>query len=176
MIVFQKEMVLWKEGDAPLEMVILQAKKRYQENTDFGSDEMGQVVDSLEEVKALGGWIDWRDGEDGRRQPPPWSPRLDIICALAAPVGMDATLFPFEFDGKAYATAVWTLSKSAFTTAGRMVLTARATFLRDGYRTGKWQVTAGKKQGPKGTYYVPAFRASGKTEEEFREFVGSIYA
>ena len=94
---------------------------------------------------------------------------------VEAPEGADTSLFPFEFDGKAYAAAVWTLSKSAFTNAGRAVLTARATFLRDGYRTGRWQVTAAKRQGPKGVYFVPAFRASGKTDEAFREFAGSIY-
>lgn len=174
-IVFQKEQVLWKEGDDPLNAVILHAQKRYQENTEFGSDEMGQVVDTLDEVKALGGWIDWRDGEDGRREAPPWAPRLDVVLVVEAPKGADTSLFPFDFDGKAYAAAVWTLSKSAFTSAGRMILTARATFLRDGYRTGRWQVTAAKRQGPKGVYFVPSFRASGKTEEAFREFVAGVY-
>jgi len=174
-IVFQKELVLWKEGDEPLNAVILHAQKRYQENTEFGSDEMGQVVDTLDEVKALGGWIHWRDGEDGRREAPPWSPRLDVVCVVEAPKGADTSLFPFDFDGKAYAAAVWTLSKSAFTSAGRSILTARATFLRDGYRTGKWQVTAAKRQGPKGMYFVPSFRASGKTDEALREFAGGVY-
>lgn len=174
-IVFQKEQVLWKEGEKPLNVAILHAQKRYQENTEFGSDEMGQVVDTLDEVKALGGWIEWRDGEDGRREAPPWAPRLDVICVVEAPAGADTSLFPFQFNGKAYAAAVWTLSKSGFTSAGRMILTARATFLRDGYRTGTWQVTAAKKQGPKGVYFVPCFRASGKTDEAFREFLGSVY-
>ena len=174
-IVFQKEQVLWKEGQPPLNLVVLHGQKRYQENTEFGSDEMGQVVDSLEEVKALGGWIDWRDGADGRREAPPWAPRLDVVCVVEAPEGADTSLFPFQFGGKAYAAAVWTLSKSGFTSAGRTILTARATFLRDGYRTGMWQVTAGKRQGPKGIYFVPCFRASGKTEEGFREFLGGVY-
>ena len=175
-IAFQKEMVLWKEGQAPLNLVILHAQKRYQENTEFGSDEMGQVVDTLDEVKALNGWIDWRDGEDGKRQAPPWAPRLDVICVVEAPEGADTSLFPFEFNGKAYAAAVWTLSKSAFTSAGRTVLTARATFLRDGYRTGLWQVSTAKRQGPKGIYFVPCFRANGKTPEAFREFLAGVYA
>jgi hypothetical protein len=175
-IVFQKELVLWKDGEKPLNVAILHAQKRYQENTEFGSDEMGQVVDTLDEVKALGGWIEWRDGADGRREAPPWAPRLDVICVVEAPAGADTSLFPFQFNGKAYAAAVWTLSKSGFTSAGRMILTARATFLRDGYRTGTWQVTAAKKQGPKGVYFVPCFRASGKTEEAFREFLGGVYA
>lgn len=175
-IAFQKEMILWKEGQAPLNLVILHAQKRYQESTEFGSDEMGQVVDTLEEVKSQGGWIEWRDGEDGKRQAPPWAPRLDVVCVVEAPEGADTSLFPFQFNGKAYATAVWTLSKSAFTSAGRAVLTARATFLRDGYRTGLWQVTAGKRQGPKGIYFVPCFRANGKTPEAFREFLSGVYA
>ena len=90
---------------------------------------------------------------------------MDVICAVEAPVGVDTSLFPFEHEGEAYAAAVWTLSKSGFTNAGKTILTARAMFLRDGYRTGKWQVTSAKRQGPKGIYYVPAFRASGKTDE-----------
>ncbi len=174
-IVFQKEQVLWKDGLAPLNMVILHAQKRYQENTEFGSDEMGQVVDTLDEVKALGGWIDWRDSDSGKREAPPWAPRLDVICALEAPEGADTSLFPFQFNGKAYAAAVWTLSKSAFTSAGRTVLTARATFLRDGYRTGVWQVSVAKRQGPKGMYFVPCFRASGKTDEAFQKFLAGVY-
>jgi len=174
-IVFQKEQVLWKDGQEPLNMVILHAQKRYQENTEFGSDEMGQVVDTLDEVKALGGWIDWRDGDAGKRESPPWAPRLDVVCVLEGPKGVDTSLFPFQFNGKAYAAAVWTLSKSGFTSAGRTILTARATFLRDGYRTGSWQVTAAKRQGPKGVYFIPAFRASGKTDEKFREFLGGVY-
>ena len=174
-IVFQKEQVLWKEGQDPLNMVILHAQKRYQENTEFGSDEIGQVVDTLDEVKAQGGWIDWRDGDAGKRESPPWAPRLDVVCVLEGPQGADTSLFPFQFNGKAYAAAVWTLSKSGFTSAGRTILTARATFLRDGYRTGSWQVTAAKRQGPKGVYFIPAFRASGKTDEKFREFVAGVY-
>ena len=101
---------------------------------------------------------------------------MDVVLVVEAPKGADTSLFPFDFDGKAYAAAVWTLSKSAFTSAGRMILTARATFLRDGYRTGRWQVTAAKRQGPKGVYFVPSFRASGKTDEQFREFVAGVYA
>jgi hypothetical protein len=174
-IVFQKELVIWKEGQLPLNLVILHAQKRYQESTEFGSDEMGQVVDTMEEVKNLGGWIEWRDGDDGKRQSPPWAPRLDVVCAVEAPEGADTSLFPFQFEGKSYAAAVWTLSKSAFTSAGRAVLTARATFLRDGYRTGLWQVTTAKRQGPKGIYFVPSFRASGKTPEAFRAFLESVY-
>ena len=175
-IVFQKEQVLWKEGAPALNMVVLRGQKRYQENTEFGSDEMGQVVDTLEEVKALGGWIDWRDGEDGKREAPPWAPRLDVICVVEAPEGADTSLFPFTFNGKAYAVAVWTLSKSGFTSAGRTILTARATHLRDGYLTGLWQVSAAKRQGPKGMYYLPCFRASGKTPEGMREFLAGVYA
>ncbi len=174
-IVFQKELVLWKDGQEPLNMVILHAQKRYQENTEFGSDEMGQVVDTLDEVKAAGGWIEWRDGEDGKRIQPPWAPRLDTVVVMEAPKGVDTSLFPFQFNGKAYAAAVWTLGKSAFTSAGRSILTARATFLRDGYRTGLWQVTAAKRQGPKGIYFVPCFRACGKTDEAFREFAAGVY-
>lgn len=174
-IVFQKEQPLWKDGQAPLSMVILHAQKRYQENTEFGSDEMGQVVDSLDEVKAHGGWIDWRESSDGKREAPPWAPRLDVICVVEAPAGGDTSLFPFTFGGKAYAAAVWTMGRSAFTSAGRTILTARATFLRDGYRSGAWQVTAAKRQGPKGIYFVPCFRANGKTPEAFREFLGSVY-
>jgi hypothetical protein len=175
-IVFQKEQILWKDGQAPLNVVILHAQKRYQENTEFGSDEMGQVVDTLDEVKALGGWIDWRDGDGGKREAPPWAPRLDVVCVVEAPEGADTSLFPFQFNGKAYAAAVWTLSKSGFTSAGRTILTARATFLRDGYRTGAWQVTAAKRQGPKGVYFVPCYRASGKTDEAFQKFVAGVYA
>ena len=174
-IVFQKELVIWKEGQLPLNLVILHAQKRYQESTEFGSDEMGQVVDTMEEVKNQGGWIEWWDGDDGKRQSPPWAPRLDVVCAVEAPEGADTSLFPFQFNGKSYAAAVWTLSKSAFTSAGRAVLTARATFLREGYRTGLWQVTTAKRQGPKGIYFVPAFRASEKTPEAFRDFLDSVY-
>ena len=174
-IVFQKEQVLWKEGDKPLNVVVLHAAKRYQENTEFGSDEMGQVVDTLDEVKALGGWIEWRDGADGRREAPPWAPRLDVVCLIEAPDGAETALFPFDLDGKAYAAAVWTLSKSAFTSAGRAILTARATHLRNGYRTGKWQVSAAKRQGPKGAYFVPVFRASGKTDDVMQAFAASVY-
>lgn len=175
-IVFQKEVELFTLKDAkPLSLVVLQAKKRYQENVDFGSDEMGQVVDTIAEVKSKGGWIEYREGDKGR-EAPPWSERLDVVVCLQAPEGDASGLFPSVHASKSYVVACWTLAKSSYNAAGKKLLTARVGALKDAGFTGAWwNVGVDAKKGPKGAYYVPRFNMAGRTDAATREFLSSLY-
>ena len=75
-LVFNKEVVL-SDGTTPVHLTVLRIKKRYIEATEYGSDTIARVFDTLDEVKQAGGWIEWRDNER-----PPFSPMLQTLVLI----------------------------------------------------------------------------------------------
>lgn len=181
-IILAKEVALYvpaKEGQPaadPVEFVVLRVKKEYRESTEFGSDEMGRVFDTRAEVEAAGLWIDWRDGADGKREAPPVSPQLQVQCLVRKPAGdVDPGLFPYaDPEGDEWAMAVWTLGKSAYTAAGKALLTPFATTKDFNYLTQRWGASTIRKSGPQGVFYVPVVRRNGRTTAEFQQWAAEL--
>ncbi|MFI3244306.1 MAG: hypothetical protein R3Y56_08645, partial [Akkermansia sp.] len=124
-IVLNQETPLVKEGEA-IELTVLNVRKVFQENVSYDSDERPAVYNTLEEVKAAGGSIEW--GANGEK--PSFLPVLHTQVLIKAPEGAEGA-FPFEFEGASYALALWTIKGVAYTRAGKNIVTAARFALKD---------------------------------------------
>ncbi len=133
-IVLNQETILAKDAES-IELTVLNVKKVYQENIPFDSDERPAVYNSLEEVKAVGGTVEW--GANGEK--PDFLPVLHTQVLIKAPENAEGA-FPFEYKGDSYALALWTIKGVAYTRAGKNIITAARFSLKDGIHNGKWSL------------------------------------
>ena len=165
-----------KEWTDPLEITVLSVRKQFQENTDFDSDNAPDVVDTLAEVEARGGWIDWRNDEK-----PPWRPMLTALLLIKAPNETVADQFSIVApDGTMHEMALWTLTGASYSRAGKAILTAGRYSLRNKetgepqLHHGKWELRVRREK--LGTYlvFVPQLKQAGKHAAEFISFTESL--
>lgn len=162
-LIYNKEVVV-SDGNTPVNLTVLRIRKRYIENVEYGGDAIARVFDTLEEVKAAGGWIDWRDNDR-----PPFSPMLQTLILIRSPFE-DHPLFPYQLGDHAYGLALWTLRSTAFTRAGKAIITASQFALRDGLHKGGWQLTSKREKIGMNFVYVPVLRHDAKHPNEFAHF------
>jgi len=166
-LVYNKELVL-TDGVAPLSLAVLRIRKQYVENVEYGGDEVPRVFDTLEEVRAAGGWIDWRNNER-----PPFSPVLHSLVLIKSPFP-DNPLFPYQFADHSYGLAMWTLRSTGFTRAGKTIITASQFALKNGLHTGGWSLTSKREKIGMNFVFVPVLRHEAKHTGEFAEFAASL--
>lgn len=129
-IVFDKEQLLCLPNEKPslwsdgVEYTVLRYRLQFKENLDYDSDDVPEMVDSVDEVHARGGWLDWRKDANGNRTPPSWIPMLTCLLLVRAPEGSPAEdVFAIEDpDGRKCDLAQIYLQKSSFTRAGKSIL------------------------------------------------------
>lgn len=163
-VVLNKEVEL----PTPLELTILLARKQYVENLDFDSDERPMVFNTLEEVKAAGGTIEWEENVK-----PSFAQILHVHVLFKAPAGLDYAL-PLEYGGCAYGMAQWTLRGVAYSRAGKNIITAAKLSLRDGLLNGKWELSTKREKFGKNSVFVPVLRNAGRNTPEFVQYVRSL--
>jgi hypothetical protein len=166
-IVYNKEVTL-SDGTQPVALTVLRIRKQYQEHIPYGSDEMPRVFETLEEVRAAGGWIDWRDN-----QRPPFSPILNALVLVKSPFA-EHPMFPHRYGEADYGLALWTLRSTAFTRAGKTIITASQFALRDGLHFGEWSFTSRREKLGMNFVHVPVLRHSARHTNEFAEFALSL--
>jgi hypothetical protein len=152
-------------GSDPLNIVVVHMKKTFVEALDFGSEEISRTFNTSDEVRAAGLTLDWVGDEK-----PSAKPVLNCMVAIEAP-SEDPVLFPYQFNGKAYALATWKISGTAYTSAAKPILTAATLALGGVISAGQWQLTSKSQKGGKGTFYVPVVRQHGRTPEPLRQFL-----
>lgn len=161
-------------GDKPVKLTVLKIKVSYIENVEYGSEIIPRRFDTLEEVREVGGHIEWIDD-----QRPPFSRMAEALIAVEAPEGADESVlanFPFDFEGKSYAMALWSLRGSAFTRAGKTILTAAEFALKEGLHKGAWHLTTKREKLGKNYVYVPVLRHAEKNGPELQEFFVQLKA
>ena len=181
-IVYNKDLVLLEPGkdpkvwSDPLQVTVLNAKKQFQENLDYGVEEMPETVDTLEEVQERGGWLDWRGDEK-----PPWRPMLTVLLLIEAPSEAMVEEFSIQGnDGKAYELALWTLKGSAYSRAGKAINTAARFALRNKetgepeLHKGRWTLQVRREKLGTNLVYVPRLRQHGKHDDGFVEFITTL--
>lgn len=166
-IVLNKETVL-SDGATPLEITVLSARKQFIENLPFDSEEKPRVLDTLEDVYAAGGRIEWSGVT-----PPTFTPVLHVQIVFKAPQDSDYA-YPLDYNGTSYGLAVWSLRGVAYTRAGRNILTAAKFALRDGLFNGKWELTTKREKFGRNSVVVPVLRNVGRHSQEFVEFLRHI--
>lgn len=168
-VVFQKEVVLASVGE-PLEATFCNLRRQYRENLPWGSDQEARVVNTREEVFALGGSLKFR-------APNEWVPIAHLTMLVKAPEKVaeeHPEYFPLSHGGSSYAMAMWTVSSSAYTAVANTLITAATQFLRDGLWTAKWDLSVIKKTKDSKVYYVPTIKRSGSHEGDDLAFIKSL--
>lgn len=166
-IVLNQETVL-SNGSTPVELTVLSARKQFVENLGFDEDARPKVFDTLEEIHAAGGTIEWIG--DTR---PSYVPVLHVQLVLKAPAGVEGA-FPLCYNGEDYALAVWTLRGVAYGKAGRNILTAAKFALRDGLHNGKWTLTTKREKYGRNSVFVPVLRNVGRNAPEFVDYLRTL--
>ena len=182
-IVYNGEVALIPAGDpkewtSPLNLTVISARKDFIQNTDYDSDERADVVGSLEEVEQRGGTIEWLND-----QPPSWLPRLTMLVLIEAPEGNEAFAERCSLvapNGKPCELALWTVRKSAYTRAGKAVMTAARYNLRNKETNepelhhGKWTLQVRREKLGQYQVYVPLLKQNGRHDKEYVDFAAQL--
>lgn len=168
-VVFEKTM---RVGglENPLPFTVLRLVKQYQQDLPYGSEEMPQVYNTSEEVRAAGGSV-------VRGAPNYFSEIAHIQMAIAAPEEIDEEMldfFPYSNNGKSWAKAVMTVSRSAYSTLAKPLITHGFNTLRDGFHNGLFELHVDLKKSAKGNYVVPVPVYKGRHTQEDAAFFTSL--
>lgn len=167
-LVYNKELDL---GAGPLEVTLVRMRKYYMEDHAWGSEDIPRVVNSIDEMRKLGGYLTSEKREMGEGHPY-FKPVLDAqVIIKGAP---DNSAFPYEFGGVPYAVAVWTLQGIAYTRAAKPFITASQFGLRAGLTTAHWSVTTKREKFGQNLVWFPVVRQAGRNSIEFIEWIKTL--
>ena len=88
---------------------------------------------------------------------------------IEAPEGLDEDaleLFPYENDGKHYALAIYTASKSAYKPTAKEIATFAAFAKGNGVWTTSWSFTSKLRTEGDVSWFAPVMKRSGRLDEE----------
>jgi hypothetical protein len=171
-ILFNKELVL-ADGKKPIPVTVLRLKKMYQEKIPYGeSEEMPVAYETAQEVIDAGGSLRYGDTNY-------YAEIAHCMVAIRKPAEECpedlAALFPYEFEDQAYGLAMWTLTGSAFTAAGKTLITASQTVLKNGgLCSGRWDLTTELKKNAKNSWFAPKLKFAAKHTPEATAFFQSL--
>lgn len=158
----------------PLEFIALSVKKQLQEKRPYGDPERGAVYDTAEEVRAAGGTIGFGDYQ--------FSELAHIFMLIKKDPSLDTMedaeavrdLFMYEIAGDLWAPVIYSVGRSAYTSLGKALLTARQFTLRKGLYTGKWSLTSSTNKSSKGTWVTPVPTFRGRLSDADAEIANAI--
>lgn len=156
--------------DNPIPVTVLRLRKQYQQDLPYGSEVMPLVFDRVEEVRAAGGSV-IRGAADY------YAEIAHIQMAVPAPAGASETeleFFPYHFGEQNYALAVMTVSRSAYGTLAKPLITHGFNTLRDGLYHGSFEIHVDLRKSPKGAYVAPVPVFKGRHSPEQAEFFQSL--
>ncbi len=162
-ICLNKEMELAGK-DSPLEVIVLNMVKRYQEDIDWEDDSQPKVFATREEMHSEGFSTEY--GAVNYCKP---MANFTFLVKLPDDVEDDAGMFPHEFEGSHYAMVAFTAAKTAYATTAKVVASAVA-FSKNPLSAYKWLLTSSLKSYKDNTWFSPSMKRSGilsETEEEF---------
>lgn len=171
---FNKEVKLG-DGKTPVIITALRAAKDYIQKLPYGAPETPQVFNTPEEVEANGGSLNYADVNSGKY----FGPRAHIQIITAADEGAsdeDEALFPYEFDGKAYGMAMFTVASSAYTSVGKELATlcTNNKVGRKGMQFMRLELTSEVKKNSANSWHVPVIKYAGENPADLVEFYASL--
>ncbi len=171
---FGKEVKL-SDGKTPFTIIALRAAKDYQQKLPFGDPETPAVFNTPEEVENAGGTLDFK-AKDGNNY---FQSRAHIQIAFAAP--NDATeeslaMFPYEFNGKPWAMAMFTVASSAYTSVsiGLSTYCTNNKVMRNGMIYGMLDLTSEPRKNASFAWVVPVIKFKGQTPDELVTFLQGL--
>jgi len=179
-----------RKGTDPLKITIIGFKRRqYVEKiaSKQGEErEKGLLVNSEAEVETNGGTLDysvWKQNVSARKTNPslPAIRRFETLATALVLIERPAQLtdslqFPYEFEGKFYALALWGMKATAFTNAAKHFFTARKIgFLRTGYRARAWHLTTKLEDFGSNVAWIPVVSPCAEpNSESFVSFIKEV--
>lgn len=168
-VVFEKTVKLGGV-DSPVPFTPLRLRKQYQQDLPFGSEVMPLIFDRVEEVRAAGGSV-VRGTENY------YAEIAHIQVAVPAPESTtesELEYFPYHFEGKDFALAVITVSRTAYGTLAKPIITHGFNTLRDGLYHGAFELHVDQRKSPRGTYVAPVPVFKGRHPSGLAEFFHSL--
>lgn len=168
-VVLNKEATLTLK-DVPLRIIVTAMVKQFQEDVAWGAEELPKVFNTEEEVHEAGYSLEWGSPNMCR-------PIAHITMLIEAPEGLEEDaleLFPYENDGKHYALAIYTASKSAYKPTAKEIATFAAFAKGEGVWTTSWAFTSKLRTEGDVSWFTPSMKRSGRLSSEELQFVESI--
>lgn len=162
------------DGKTPLTVTVLRFQKDYIQKLPFGDPEKPKSFKTEDQVRQAGGSLNYADVDSGNY----FMPRGHLQLIVPQPTDQPEDLFPYEFQGVNYALALFTVSSSAYTSAGKEVATLRANnkVMRKGLRYGKLAMTSDGRKSAKFSWVVPVLKFAGENTPEFVSFAEGLLA
>lgn len=166
--------VVLSDGKTPINVVVLQFDKKYQEVRPYDADNEtpALLVGTMDEVKALGGGLT----KDSKK---PFMPVAMIHFLVEAPASLsdeDKNRFGIEHEGKRYALAVYSAtSKTAYNSVGKEITSAAITGPLKATLAGAfWELTSELIKTEKLSWWGPKIKLAGATSAGFQSWVESL--
>lgn len=169
--VLNRSAILAPLGEA-IHITPLRAKKYYVEALAYGSEDMPRMFDTLADAQDAGLRTDF-DPETGDK--PEINTALDVTVLVRAPEKLTAPEFSLEFDGQAYALALWSLASwSSYQNGAKVLLTARMMYLKS-FHQREWLLHSEKTKLKNGnTTFIPKLVGGVAHTEAFKNWADSL--
>lgn len=163
--------------DKPLNVVVINARKQYQEVVKYGTDEFPEVLDSEQAVFDAGGTFEaspenWSVGANGRRL---FRPIAHVILWITKPDDLPEEAEAFfnlvSPSGVEGALAVFSAANTSFKGVGQPIATAASTYARGNLTGHCWKLTAKKSVSNGNTYAAAQLIPAGKTDPALAEYL-----
>lgn len=169
-IVLNNEVVLAKR-DEPLECIVLNCDKSYQEDIAWGTGDMPKTFSSAEDMRAAGFSTEY--GSANYCQP---MAHITMLVKASKDIDKESLEnFPFEFGGENYAMVDFCAAKSAYKTTAKFIASYMAFGGGDKKLHGvQWELKSGLKTYLENKWYSPTMRRTTKLDAKTLEFVESV--
>lgn len=169
-VVLNKKLVLADKGQR-LTIIPVKAVKYFQEDLEYGGDDIPRKFKTVSEAKAAGLRVEF-DNETGLK--PEVKACLDLSLLIRGGE-IQAPEFCFEHAGDKYAFALWQITSwSAYQNAAAKLLTARSMYLTS-FNEREWTLYTDKKKMKNGnSTFIPVLDAGQRTTPEFRNWSQNI--
>jgi len=168
-IALNKELVLVTR-DKPLRVIVTHMVKQYQEDVDWGSDELPKTFNSKADVFAAGYSLEWGSPNMCREL-------AHITMLIEAPAELDESdleLFPYEHNGKNYAMAIYTASKSAYKPTAKSIASYAMFAKGEGVWTTAWNLMSTLRTEGDVSWFTPSLKRTKKLDADELSFVESV--
>lgn len=166
--ILNKELAL---GEKIRLVVIGFQPKKYSEKVKYGAPQ-GKMANSLEEVEALGGTVQWRESKENAASgsTKPWfQPMVTALLLIEKPENASDERFIYELDGKFYAPALFTVKSTSYDSFFvKLNSEQKLGLLRKGYPTRTVEVTSSLRKFTGGEAWVPEVKVLEETGPELR--------
>lgn len=157
----------------PAEVTVLKIRKSFQEKLPYGSEVLPRRFNTQAEARAAGLVPPWEKKNYAAGEVGVFEPILECEVLLGGKSDEHPT-WPFEFGGKRYAKARWIIKSTAYSTVGKIIISAAGLGLRDGLHTGYWHITPKREKVGDNMVWIPRSKLAGKHAPEFLAWVKEL--